>query len=115
MKQGRLSVKNSRSIRCVAYGLILAALAVSGSVVQAQTVGRTPGTYAVSATGAATYTIPILAPRGPNGLQPNIALTYNSQRGIGPLGVGWNLSGLSAIYRCNRTYAQDAAPAPVAL
>jgi hypothetical protein len=78
-------------------------------------VGRTPGTFVVSPTGAATYTIPIWAPRGPNGLQPNIALTYNSSQGIGPAGIGWSLSGLSSIYRCNGTYAQDAAPEPVTL
>ncbi len=77
--------------------------------------GRTQGSFAVSPTGAATYTIPIWAPPGPQGLQPNIALTYNSQQGNGYVGVGWGVGGLSSIYRCNLTYAQDAAPAPVAL
>ncbi len=52
-------------------------------------VGRTAGTYAVSPTGAATYSIPIWAPRGPNGLQPNISLIYNSQQAAGYVGVGW--------------------------
>src|SRR5579862_2902484 len=78
-------------------------------------VGRTPGTFAVSSTGAATYTIPIWNPPGPNGLQPNIALTYNSQAGNGLAGVGWGISGLSSVYRCSQTYAQDPVPAPVAL
>jgi RHS repeat-associated protein len=77
--------------------------------------GRTKGSFVVSPTGAATYTIPIWAPPGPQGLQPNIALSYNSQQGNGYVGVGWSVSGLSSIYRCNLTYAQDAAPAPVAL
>lgn len=48
-------------------------------------------------------------------MQPHIALTYNSQQGNGFVGIGWNISGLSSIYRCNLTAAQDAAPAPVAL
>jgi RHS repeat-associated protein len=87
-------------------------LAASGTTISP---GRTEGGFAVSSTGAATYTIPIWAPPGPQGVQPRIALTYNSRMGNGPLGVGWGISGLSSIYRCNLTFAQDAAPAPVAL
>src|SRR5882724_10391303 len=78
-------------------------------------VGRTPGGFAVSQTGAATYTIPIWAPPGPGGVQPRMALVYSSQQGSSTLGVGWSLNGLSSITRCNLTFAQDAAPAPVAL
>ena len=78
-------------------------------------VGRTPGSFSVSSTGASTYTVPIWAPPGPGRVQPNIALAYNSQQGVGYLGVGWSLSGLSSIYRCNLTFAQDGAPAAIAL
>jgi RHS repeat-associated protein len=96
--------------------LIAAVLTLPPGPADATTVaGRTGGTFAVSPTGAATYTIPIWAPPGPNGMQPQIALTYNSQQGNGYVGVGWGISGLSSIYRCNLTFAQDAAPAPVAL
>ncbi len=103
----------AKSIHYVAISCLLALHATQ--VYAAAVVGRTPGAFAVSAGGAATYTIPIWAPPGPAGVQPHVALTYNSQQGNGFVGVGWSLSGLSSIYRCNLTYAQDPAPAPVAL
>jgi len=77
--------------------------------------GRTPGQFAVSPTGGAQYSIPIWTPPGPRGIQPHLSLVYNSQSGIGPLGIGWSLAGLGAITRCNKTYAQDTTPAAVAL
>ena len=82
---------------------------------EAQTVGRTPGHFNVSAVGSAQYSIPIWAPPGPRGMQPNLSLLYDSQSSIGPLGIGWSLAGLGAITRCNLTTAQDTTPAPVAL
>jgi RHS repeat-associated protein len=78
-------------------------------------VGRTPGSFAVSPTGAATYTIPIWAPTGPGGVQPNLSLSYNSDSGNGPIGVGWSLAGLSVITRCSGTVAQDSAATAVTL
>ena len=98
------------------WGSCLFAWALLGASGLAQAnVGRTPAVFHVNRDGAATYTIPIWAPPGPNGLEPHIALSYDSQSGSGYLGVGWALSGISSIYRCNRTDAQDGAPAPVTL
>lgn len=67
------------------------------------------GQFSVSESGATTYSVPIQAPPGTGGIEPKLALSYNSQAGNGLLGVGWSLSGLSAVTRCPRTIAQDGA------
>jgi hypothetical protein len=75
---------------------------------QAQTVaGSTPGSFRVTESGAAEYRIPIRVPPGIAGMEPKLAMVYNSQGGNGPLGMGWSLEGLSAITRCPKTWAQD--------
>ena len=71
--------------RCAALGLVLSGFFFSSWTLAA--VGRTPGSFTVSNSGAATYTIPIWAPSGPKGIQPNISLVYNSQAGNGYVGV----------------------------
>ncbi|MEA4936999.1 MAG: FG-GAP-like repeat-containing protein [Paludibacter sp.] len=62
-------------------------------------VGSIPGQFAVSPTGAATYTIPIECPPGINEMQPNVSLVYNSQLPAGLLGRGFGLSCSSVISR----------------
>ena len=78
-------------------------------------VGRTPTRFDVSATGEASYVIPIFTPPGIHGLTPQLALAYGHRSGGSLVGVGWNIAGLSAIRRCARTWAQDGTPAPVIL
>lgn len=62
-------------------------------------VGSLPGTGTVLPDGSASYTIPIFCSPGTNGMQPELAITYNSNGGDGVMGLGWGLNGLSSISR----------------
>ena len=101
--------------RRLARGLAVFALGVLTPLAAHANVGRTPAIFHVNRDGAATYDIPIWVPPGPRGLEPHIALTYDSQSGSGDMGIGWTLAGISSISRCNRTTAQNGTPAPVEL
>ena len=87
------------------------ALSASGLPIVA---GRTPATFGVGTSGASSYVIPIWTPPGVGDVALALSLNYSSRSGDGVLGQGWSLTGLSAITRCNKTWAQDGAPAPVA-
>ncbi|MGH8240153.1 MAG: SpvB/TcaC N-terminal domain-containing protein, partial [Steroidobacteraceae bacterium] len=93
-----------RLVRRIVVGVLL----FTGTGQAMAEVGRTPGIFDVSSTGAAAYTIALWTPQGPNGMQPNLALTYDSGGANGVLGVGWTLSGLSSIERCQTSRGADA-------
>ena len=70
-------------------------------------VGSLGGTIDVGLMGGAVYSIPIDLPAGINGLQPSLAITYNSQGGNGLMGWKWDLVGLSSITRSGKTRYHD--------
>lgn len=78
-------------------------------------VGSTPGAGNASASGAASYSIPISVPPGTNNVAPSVSIEYNSLGGSGIAGMGWNISGLSAISRVARNVYFDGASGPVEL
>lgn len=93
----------------------LTAIAILIPAISSANVGRIPATFAVSQNGGARYTVPIWTPPGPNGLEPHIALEYDSHAGSGYLGEDWSITGLSAITRCDKTVAQDGTPQAITL
>ena len=70
-------------------------------------VGAIGGSGGVGGLGGATYTIPIRVPEGLGGLQPSVAVAYNSQGGNGLLGWCWDLQGVSSITRVGTTHYHD--------
>jgi RHS repeat-associated protein len=54
-----------------------------------------------SAQQAFMHQVPLKLPKGAHGFQPEIALVYSSTQGNGPLGMGWQLTGLEWIARVN--------------
>jgi hypothetical protein len=69
--------------RKIVFGLIASLTFLHAAQAQSS-FGRTPGRFNVSAIGSAQYSIPIWTPPGPAGIQPNLALSYDSNAGVGP-------------------------------
>lgn len=79
-----------------------------GSAVTASaTVGLTAGTFRVDESGSASYQIPVLTVPASGGLTPSVSMSYASAGGMGALGYGWNLTGLSAVARCRKSAETD--------
>jgi RHS repeat-associated protein len=69
--------------------------------------GYTAVEAGVSESGASQISIPITIPSGTRGMQPDLKITYSSSAGTGPLGLGFQLSGINVITRVPATLAQD--------
>lgn len=76
-------------------------------IVETSRLGTLPGHVTVTDDGLFAYSVPIEVPPGRQGMQPQLAIAYTSRPSESALGVGFSLSGLSAIARCERTFAQD--------
>jgi RHS repeat-associated protein len=81
--------------------LILAAVRMQGQT------AALPASVDVTAVGAATYTLPLEVVPGSNGVQPTLAIEYNSMGGRGTLGQKWSLQGPSAITRTGKSLYYD--------
>lgn len=78
-----------------------------GNLAPSQPVGTLPGSFGVDGNGAATWTLQVQVPPGTGGVAPSLQITYDSHRSNGYLGMGFSLSGISAITRCGANYRTD--------
>lgn len=85
----------------------------SAEVLASDEIGAIVGQFGVNEAGAATYQVPVVVAPGVAGVTPEIALSYNSQSKNGPVGIGWGISGLSAITRCRQTLSVDGEAKPL--
>ncbi|MFT5357424.1 MAG: RHS repeat-associated protein [Polyangiales bacterium] len=69
--------------------------------------GWTSAEQGVSESGQPFANVPLVIPPGRAGVQPALALSYAGGTSDGPMGVGWQLSGLSTIARCPRDVGRD--------
>lgn len=86
-------------------------------------VAATAAEFRVDESGAATYSVPLYTVPGTAGVAPQLSLSYSSQGGYGPLGMGWSIGGLSSVSRCRATresgdfivagVATDGTPQPI--
>ena len=103
MKTNLMTGKNKMNkILVCTFALLMNA---AGTMLGAEIVGEPKSGFALSPSGAGTYSIEVECPPGVNGMEPTLSLIYNSQGGQGLAGWGWNVGGLSAITKsCPNIY-----------
>ena len=82
-------------------------LLLTSTTASATDVGTPNGSFTLSPTGGAVYSVAIETPKGINSMQPSLAVSYNSQSGHGIAGYGFNLSGISVITRGKKSIYYD--------
>ena len=76
-------------------------------------VGSASGSFRVDESGQTSYQMPIATAPATGGMAPEMSISYNSGSQDGYLGVGFQISGLSAITRCRKTVETDALTSPI--
>ncbi|MEQ9430201.1 toxin TcdB middle/N-terminal domain-containing protein, partial [Thalassospira sp.] len=102
-------LSGSRLPQVIASFVFLSFIGFSAASASAQTVvsGDFSGQFDVTASGEASYAIPVSVAPGIGNLIPEVELYYSSGSGNGLVGVGWGIGGLSAITRCSQSLTPD--------
>jgi len=90
----------------IIFFLILGIIQAFGQRTNKTRIGVIDDTYEVNALGAYNHIIPIHVAPGVNGMEPKLAIVYDSRSGLSELGYGWAISGLSKISRGGNNLAQ---------
>jgi FG-GAP-like repeat/Salmonella virulence plasmid 65kDa B protein len=69
--------------------------------------GTIAGSFGVNDSGAATYAMALVVPPGRAGIAPVLGVVYDSDAENGPLGMGFRMTGLSAIRRCGHNFSDE--------
>src|SRR5215475_10090621 len=93
-----LGVFGFRTLLATAFAILWAASAQAQTEAPDSSGTANPELQVSGFAGSFTEAIPIVVPPF-HGLEPNLALTYDSGRWNGTVGVGWRLDGLSKIER----------------
>lgn len=70
---------------------------------ESELVGSLESSTSVNSLGVLETSVPVSIPPSINSFIPNLALIYNGQAPDGILGIGWNLTGISSVMRCNES------------
>lgn len=70
------------------------------------------GSFSVGQDGDLNYEIPILAPKGINGLKQEFSFSYGSGVENGKMGQGWSFDVADSITRCIKTHNSDFSKIP---
>lgn len=65
-------------------------------------VGSIPGEFSVDRFGQGSYAIPLEIPPNRGNLIPPLQLANSNEGGLGQYGVGWSVTGISAITECHQ-------------
>ncbi|MEZ4909938.1 MAG: FG-GAP-like repeat-containing protein [Saprospiraceae bacterium] len=96
----------------VAYGQVSYISMHTDATIDALTIDFSKPTGSVAGesslmNGSAGYTIPLTLPTGAHGVAPDLAIQYNSGTGSSIVGMGWGISGISAISRIGQSMYYD--------
>jgi len=81
---------------------------IDTSITDTEISGSYTGNFNITNSGSMNYSLPIFAPQGRRGIEPDISFSYSSsKRSGGVLGVGFSLNSFSKITRCGKTLAKD--------